>query len=92
MEFEGRRGGANGFGEANNLFYGFTLHVKGDEQGRDLGVRALASENFGHNGARLCAGERLPVVREAMENVENHLESQSYLSEEFLSNRGRLAG
>ena len=69
-----QRGGrsANRFRESNDLFDGFALHVERDQQRPDLRVGALACEDFRHYTARFFAGERLAMVRDAMEGVEDH--------------------
>ena len=65
-------GGADGFGKTDNFFDGLTLHVQGDQQRRNLRVRALAGEDLGHHRTRLFAGERLVVIGDAVEGVEDH--------------------
>src|SRR3984885_12484938 len=71
-EFKRRGGGADGFGESYNFFDGLALHVQRYEQRGNLGVGALAGKHFGHHGAGFFAGERLAVIGDAVERVENH--------------------
>ena len=64
--------GADGLCETDDLFDRLALHVQGHEQCGDLGVRAAAGEDFRHDLTRLLAGERLTVVGDAVEGVEDH--------------------
>lgn len=86
MEFERNRGGANGFGKSDNFFDRLALHVQCDQQRRNLRVGALAGENLGHDRVRFFARERLTVIGDAMEGVENH-SIQATAEARHLSNR-----
>ena len=90
MEFEWNGGGADGFGKSDDFFDRFALHVQGHEQRRNLRVRALAGEDFGHHRVRLFAGERLTVIGDAMEDVEDH-KIQATAETRLLSNRISVA-
>ena len=86
MEFEWNGSGADGFGKSDDFFDRFALHVQGHEQRRNLRVRALAGEDFGHHRVCLFAGERLAVIGDAMEYVEDH-KIQATAETSLLSNR-----
>jgi hypothetical protein len=86
VEFEWNRGGADGFGKADDFFDRFALHVQRHQQRRNLRVGALAGENLGHHRARFFAGERLPVRGDSMEDVEDH-KLQATADTRYLSNR-----
>jgi len=72
VEFQWNGGGADGLGKADDFFDRLALHVQRNQQRRNLRVRALAGEDFGHHRMRLFAGERLTMVGDAMEGVEDH--------------------
>ena len=72
VEFERNGGGANGFGKSDDFFDRLALHVQRHQQRGNLRVRALAGEDFGHHRMRLFARERLAVIGDAMEGVEDH--------------------
>ena len=64
--------GTNRFRKANNLFHRLALHVQGDQQRRDLRIRRLPGEDFGHYSACLFATERLAMVGEFMQCFRDH--------------------
>ena len=70
LEWNGR--GADGFGKSDDFFDRFALHVQRHQQRRNLRVGALAGEDFRHHRVRLFARERLTVIGDAMQGVENH--------------------
>ena len=72
VKFKRNGGSANGFGESDNFFDRLTFHVQRHQKRGNLGVRALTGENFRHDGARFFASERLAVIGDAVERVEDH--------------------
>src|ERR1700686_541881 len=64
-------GSADGFRETNDLFDRFALHVQRDQQRSNLSVCALARQPLRHNHTRLFTRERLAVISNAMERVNN---------------------
>ena len=86
VKVEWNGGGADGFGESDNFFDRFALHVQRHQQRRNLRVGALAGENLGHHRARVFAGERLAVRGDAMECVEDH-KLQATADTRYVSNR-----
>ena len=90
MEIERDGGGADRFGKSDDFFDRLTLHVQRYQQRRNLRVRALAAEDLGHHRVRLFAGERLTVIGDAMEGVENH-KIQATGETRLFSNRARVA-
>ena len=86
MKFKRNGGGADGFGKADDLFDRFALHVQRHQQRGNLRVGALAGEDFGHHRMRLFAGERLTVIGDAMEDVEDH-RIQATAETRYVSNR-----
>ena len=85
VQFEWNGRSANGFGKAYNLFDRLAFHVQRDQQCAQFGRPCIAGKNLGHHGVRVRAGERFPVIGDAMEGVEDH-EIQTTAVGEFLSN------
>ena len=55
LDRQGRGGGADRFGEADDLLYRLAFHAERDEQCGDLRVGALAGQDLGHYVARFVA-------------------------------------
>src|SRR5438105_1312639 len=72
MEYEGPGLGTDRLSESDDFFYGFSLHVQGNQERGDLGIGACAGKDFSHDGAGLFAAERLAMIRDSMENVGDH--------------------
>ena len=85
-----RGGGADGFGEADYLFDGLALHAQGNEQRRDLRVGAVAGEHVGHYCASFAPRQRVAVIGEAVEGVEDHVYVQMFLPEHIGDFTGTL--
>ena len=81
VDGERRGGGADGFGEADDLFDGLALHAQGNEKRGDLRVGAVAGEHVGHHCAGFVTRQRVAVIGEAMEGVEDHVYVQMFLPE-----------
>ena len=69
-------GGADCFRESYYLFDGLTLHVQANEQSADLGLGALAGENFVHDRARLITRERLAVIHDSVQSFQDHVSAR----------------
>jgi hypothetical protein len=86
VKFKRNGGRADGFGKSNDFLYRFALHVQRHQQRRDLRIGALAGEDFGHHRICLFAGERLTMIGDAMEGVEDH-RVQATAETRYVSNR-----
>jgi len=73
---KGRCGGANGFGKADYFLNRLTLHVQGNQQAGDLGVGTAAGEDFFHETRGLGAGERMTLIRDAVDGFGDHGEGR----------------
>src|SRR5262249_29442818 len=63
---------ANCLGETDNLLNRFAFHVKCDQKRADLSIRALTAQHLAHNRARFVTRERLAMIRDSMQDVDDH--------------------
>ena len=77
LHVNGSGGGADCFGKTDDLLDRLALHVKANQQGRDLRVGALAGEYFAHDFAGLSVRERLAVVHNSVQRFQDHRRLQA---------------